>query len=83
MYLDWLSSILDWVSSGLSSCHLYLVWISCIIRGRNNLTISGSQQDYLVGKSGSPQMYVVVIWPRFKENTMTNKKFDKYSQYFW
>ena len=51
------------------------------IRGRNN--IYGSQQDYLVGKSGSPQIYVVVIWPRFKQNNMTNTKFDKYSQYFW
>ena len=52
-------------------------------RGRNNSNISGSQQDYLVVKSGSPQIYVVVIWPRFKQNNMTNTKFDKYSQYFW
>ena len=27
---------------------------------RNNTKISGSQQDYLVGKSGSPQIYLVV-----------------------
>ena len=51
-------------------------------RDRNNSTISGSQQDYLVGKSGSPQIYLVVIWPRFKQNNMTNTKFDKYS-HFW
>ena len=37
-------------------------------RGRNNSTISGSQQDYLVGKSGSPQKHVVVLWLRFKQN---------------
>ena len=30
-------------------------------RGRINSKISGSQQDYLVGKSGSPQIFVVVI----------------------
>ena len=30
-------------------------------RGRNNSNISVSQQDYLVGKSGSPQIVVVVI----------------------
>ena len=30
-------------------------------RSRNNSKMSGSQQDYLVGKSGSPQIYVVVI----------------------
>ena len=30
-------------------------------RGRNNSNISGSQQDYLVVKSGSPQIYLVVI----------------------
>ena len=51
--------------------------------GRNISNISGSQQDYLVGKSGSPQIYLVVIWPRFKQNNITNKKFDKYSQYYW
>ena len=45
------------------------------IRGRNNSRISGSQQDYLVGKSGSPQIYLVDIWPRFKQNNMTNTKF--------
>ena len=45
-------------------------------RGRNNSKMSGSQQDYLVGKSGSPQIYVVVIWPRFKQNNMTNTKFE-------
>ena len=44
---------------------------------------SGSQQDYLVGKSGSPQIYVVVIWPRFKENNTSNKKLEKYSQIWW
>ena len=27
-------------------------------RGRNNSNISGGQQDYLVGKSGSPQIYM-------------------------
>ena len=53
-----------------------------VVRGRNNSSISGSQQDYLVGKSGSPQIYLVVIWPRFKQNNMT-KKIDQYSQYFW
>ena len=36
-------------------------------RGRNNSKIPGSQQDYLVGKSSSPQTYLVVWkWPRFK-----------------
>ena len=40
-------------------------------RGRNNFNISGSQQNYLVGKSGRPQIYVVDIWPRFKQN-LTN-----------
>ena len=46
--------------------------------GRNNSNISGSQQsDYLVGKSGSPQIYVVVIWPRFKQNNTTNTILDK------
>ena len=34
-------------------------------RGRNNSNISGSQQDYLVGESGIPQICLVVIWPRF------------------
>ena len=52
-------------------------------RGRNNSKISGSQQDYLVRKSGSPQIYVVVIWLRFKQNNMTNTKFEIYSQIFW
>ena len=52
-------------------------------RGRNNSTISGSQQDYLVGKSGSPQICLVVIWPRFKQNNMTNTKFEKYSPILW
>ena len=47
--------------------------INFFLRGRNNLSISSSQQDYLVGKSGSPQIYLVVIWPRFKQNNMTNK----------
>ena len=51
-------------------------------RGRNNSKISGSQQDYLAGNSGSPHICVVVIWPRFKQNNMT-KKIDQYSQYFW
>ena len=31
-------------------------------RDRNNSTISGGQQDYLVGKSGSPQIYGVQIY---------------------
>ena len=44
-------------------------------RGRNNNKMSGSQQDYFVGKSGSPQIYVIVIWPRFIQNNMTNTKF--------
>ena len=48
-------------------------------RGRTNSGISGSQQDYLVGKSGSPEIYLVVIWPRFKQNNMTNT-LEKYSQ---
>ena len=43
------------------------------ITGRNNSKISGSQLDYLVGESGSPEIYVVVIWPRVKQNNMTNK----------
>ena len=30
-------------------------------QGRNNSKMSGSQQDYLVGKSGSPPIFVVVI----------------------
>ena len=37
----------------------------------------GSQQDYLVGEFGSPQIYVVIIWPRFKQNNMTNTTFEK------
>ena len=40
--------------------------VHAISRGRNNSKFSGSQQDYLVGKSGSPQIYLVVMWPRFK-----------------
>ena len=44
-------------------------------RGRNNSNISGSQQDHLV----VVQMYVVVTWPRFKQNNMTKIKFEKYS----
>ena len=51
-------------------------------RGRNNPNISDSQQDYLVEKSGSPQICVVVIWPRFKLNNMTDT-FRKYSQSLW
>ena len=43
----------------------------------------GSQQDYLVGKSGSAQIYVVVIWPRFKQNNMTNTTFENDSQMLW
>ena len=62
---------------------IFIMCIYIIYRGRNNSKMSGSQQDYLVGKSGSPQIYVVVIWPRFKQNNMTNTKFDKYSQYLW
>ena len=49
------------------------------VRGRNNSKISSSQQDYLVGKSGSPQIYGPA---RFKQNNMTNQTFDKYSL-FW
>ena len=45
------------------------------IKGRNNSNISGSQQDNSVEKSGSPQIYLVVTWCRFKQN-MTNKKFE-------
>ena len=52
-------------------------------RSRNNSKMSGSQQDYLAGKSGSPQIYVVIIWARFKQNNMTNTKFEKYSENFW
>ena len=52
-------------------------------RGRNNYKISGSQQDYLVEKSGSSQIHVVVMWPRFKQNNMTNTQFEKYSQILW
>ena len=44
-------------------------------RGRNNSNFSGSQQDCLIGKSCSPQIYVVVIWPRCKQNKMTNATF--------
>ena len=54
-----------------------------LVRGRNKSKISGSQQDYLVGKSGSPQIYLVVIWPRFKQNNMTSKKFEKIFPDFW
>ena len=43
----------------------------------------GSQQDYVVGKSGSPHIYVGIIWPRFKQNNMTNTTFEKYSQIVW
>ena len=38
-------------------------------RGRNNSKIFGSQQDYLVGKSGSPQIYLAVIWPNLSKIT--------------
>ena len=48
-------------------------------RGRNNSKMSGSQQDYLVGESGSPQICLVVILTRFNKNNMTNTKFEKYS----
>ena len=42
---------------------------------------SGTQQDYLAGKSSSPQKYLVVWkWPRFKQNNMKNKKNEKYSK---
>ena len=44
-------------------CHSWTVKVPW---GRNNSKIPGSQQDYLVGKSGSLQIYLVVIWPRFK-----------------
>ena len=53
------------------------------VRSRNNSRISGSQQDYLVGKSGSPQIYLVVIWPRFKQNNMTNTTLEKFAQILW
>ena len=52
------------------------------VRGRNNSNFSGCQQDNLAGKSGSPQIHVVVIWPRFKQNNTTNTTFEKYSQIF-
>ena len=39
------------------------------IRGRNNSKISGTQLDYLVGKSGSPQIYVVVMCPHLNKIT--------------
>ena len=54
-----------------------------LIRGRNISIFSGSQQDYLVEKSGSPRIHVVVIWPRVKQINMTNTKFEKYSQIWW
>ena len=58
--------------------------VSVCYRGRNNFNISGSQQDYLVGKSGSPQIYLVVRkLPTFNQNNMTNTKFEKYSQMIW
>ena len=53
-------------------------------RGRNNSNISGSQQDYLAEKFGSPYRYLVVEkWPRCKQNNMTNTKFDKYPNILW
>ena len=52
-------------------------------RGRNNSKTSGSQQDYLVGKSGSPQIYVVVIRPIFKQNNTINTKFGNNSHMLW
>ena len=57
--------------------------IPVMISGRNNSNISGSQQDYLYGKSGSPQIYVVVIWPRFKQNNTINTILEKYSHILW
>ena len=60
-----------------------LVTVLNTVRGRNNSKFSGSQQDYLVGKCGSPYIYLVVIWPRCKQNGMKNKKFEKYSQIVW
>ena len=54
-----------------------------LLRGRNNSTISGSQQDYLAEKFGSPQRYLVVRkWPSFKHNYMTNTKFEKKIKHF-
>ena len=35
--------------------------VLCVVRGRNNSKISGSQQDCLVEKSGSPQEYLAVL----------------------
>ena len=69
----------------IESWYFHFRWMksSVYYRGRNNSRISGSQQDYLVGKSGSPQIYLVVIWPRFKQNNMTNTTLEKYSQILW
>ena len=63
---------------------LIMVWYGMQIRDRNNSNISGSQQDYLLRKSGSPQISVVVTWVRFKQNNTTNTKFEeKIFQTLW
>ena len=69
--------------SGSSFCLLLWGFHVTSHRSRNNSKLSGSQQDYFVVKSGSPQIYVVVIRPRFKQNNTTNTKFEKYFQIWW
>ena len=42
------------------SCFAKVMSIICVhVKGRNNLKKSGSQQDYLDGKFGSPQICLV------------------------
>ena len=53
------------------------LYIYSLRRGRNNSKKSGSQQVYLVGKTGSAQIYVIVIWSTCKQNNMTNTKCEK------
>ena len=48
-----------------------------LFRGRNNSKMSGCQQDYLAGKSGSSKRYLIVWkWLRLTENIMTDTKIE-------
>ena len=64
----------------LSVKNMKNIFLFACLRGRNNSNISGSQQEYLLRKSGSLEIYMVVIWARFRQNSMANTTFEKYSQ---
>ena len=69
VYLQYIQHIFQHIFKNIPNLTIH---ISHKTRGRNNSKISGS-----------PHIYVVVIWPRFKQNNTTNTQFEKYSHILW